>query len=648
MAIQPVPDVEPVPTPLIQRGDRTTFSDRVDTFVTWLEGAPVDFKALGDNVLNNANETLTNAQAAAADADTASDAATAAVAAAAAATGTQIVSTSTSSVLIGNGDKAFVTQGGKQYLVGVPAIAVDLTDAANWVSGPIKSYSGTNLVITATSFGGGGTKSNWNISLSGVPGVAGSGILAGNATDAINEKRGADLVSSANPDVWSGGGNVLILTGTTTITGLPAAPQAGAKRTLIASAATPMTTGANFIISGGSIVLAAGDIVSIVAETTTRFRVTVERNDGTATKTNLLPGNFTLLTATGSFVATKSGLHTAQMIGPGGSGGAYAVVVPGGNAAGFAVASGGGAGGYSASTFFAAAAASFTFVRGAAGAARVATSTTSALSALVGANGGNSAFSGPGLSMTVAGGQGGKVGNAALTAPGGLSSATGGVGGVANASYGDTSTSGGNGGDTVILSGNIGAVSGQAASGGGAVNLFGGTSYSAGQAIINFPNTSTTHAGAATGGAGVGGASGQASSTAAGAGSIQAWSGGGGAGGASPNATGINGGTPTALGGIGITLYQIPPFNAVAPGQAYADAAATVLGAGSGGRAQGGYGGAFAGSGGAYSNSAAPATAGPAGFGGGGGGAVHIVTTGTATATSGAGGESFVLIQRPG
>lgn len=48
------PPITPVPTPAPQRGDRATFSDRVDAFVTWLENATGEFEAVAQNVYDNA------------------------------------------------------------------------------------------------------------------------------------------------------------------------------------------------------------------------------------------------------------------------------------------------------------------------------------------------------------------------------------------------------------------------------------------------------------------------------------------------------------------------------------------------------------------------------------------------------------------
>lgn len=59
------PTIPPAPTPAPQRGDRATFSDRVDAFVLWLTAAVAQFQALATNVYNNALDAFGSAEAAA-------------------------------------------------------------------------------------------------------------------------------------------------------------------------------------------------------------------------------------------------------------------------------------------------------------------------------------------------------------------------------------------------------------------------------------------------------------------------------------------------------------------------------------------------------------------------------------------------------
>lgn len=105
----------------------------------------------------------------------------------------------------------------------------------------------------------------------------------GNMTGAINEALAPAVASAASPDIWSGAGNSLHITGSTAITGFAAAPQAGARRTLVFDGIVTLTNGANLILPGGAnLTTAAGDSCVVLAETTTRFRiVSYTRADGT-------------------------------------------------------------------------------------------------------------------------------------------------------------------------------------------------------------------------------------------------------------------------------------------------------------------------------------------------------------------------------
>lgn len=64
MATQIPPVITPVPTPAIQRNDRTTFSNRVDAFVTWLITGVAQFGAVATNVYNNAVDAAASASSA--------------------------------------------------------------------------------------------------------------------------------------------------------------------------------------------------------------------------------------------------------------------------------------------------------------------------------------------------------------------------------------------------------------------------------------------------------------------------------------------------------------------------------------------------------------------------------------------------------
>ncbi|PKV42735.1 hypothetical protein CLU92_0005 [Janthinobacterium sp. 61] len=195
-----------------------------------------------------------------------------------AATGTVLIGTSTTSLVIGTGNKTLTTQSGKQYAANIFITAVSASDPTRFMSGTVVSYSGTTLVIAVTAVGGSGaTVANWNISVTGAPGAAAIATLAGNATGAINLLNGTAPAASATPDIWAAGGNRVPISSGTPITGFPTAPQAGAQRTLVAAVAFSMTSGANLVIAGGSTAVAIGDEVDVTAETPTLFKVWVRR-----------------------------------------------------------------------------------------------------------------------------------------------------------------------------------------------------------------------------------------------------------------------------------------------------------------------------------------------------------------------------------
>lgn len=97
------------------------------------------------------------------------------------------------------------------------------------------------------------------------------------AACAVETAKGADVASAATCDIWTpGDGNLLHVTGTTTITSFGTAPQAGATRELIFDGALVLTNGANLVLNGGAnITTAAGDRARVRADTTTKMIVDV-------------------------------------------------------------------------------------------------------------------------------------------------------------------------------------------------------------------------------------------------------------------------------------------------------------------------------------------------------------------------------------
>lgn len=116
------------------------------------------------------------------------------------------------------------------------------------------------------------------------------------------------VASATTPDIWTGTGDVIDYTGTTTSTGFAAAPHAGARRILVCAGASLFTHGANFILPGSqNYTTAAGDIIEVVAITTTQFRMTITKADGTAVVA--ASGSFPLTVVSGTTQTAVAGNH---------------------------------------------------------------------------------------------------------------------------------------------------------------------------------------------------------------------------------------------------------------------------------------------------------------------------------------------------
>lgn len=91
----------------------------------------------------------------------------------------------------------------------------------------------------------------------------------------VNLAKGASVASASSCDIWTpADGNLVHITGTTTIAGFATAPQAGAFRMCIADAAFTLTHGANLVCPGAAnVALAAGDLFMVFADTTTKHLV---------------------------------------------------------------------------------------------------------------------------------------------------------------------------------------------------------------------------------------------------------------------------------------------------------------------------------------------------------------------------------------
>jgi hypothetical protein len=193
------------PTPAPQRNDRTTFSARVDAFVTWLIAAVTEFNSIATNVYNNAVDAYNNAVAASASA-TAAEAfsnATLWVSGTTYAAGDvvwsptdflnyrrksdgagttdpisdttnwvsldNLIDTSVTSNSIGQGAKTFTVSAGKRFQPGMYLVIADTAaPSTNSMAGQVTSYDSItgSLVMSITSTNGSGTKTAWTISQS--------------------------------------------------------------------------------------------------------------------------------------------------------------------------------------------------------------------------------------------------------------------------------------------------------------------------------------------------------------------------------------------------------------------------------------------------------------------------------------------------
>jgi hypothetical protein len=104
----------------------------------------------------------------------------------------------------------------------------------------------------------------------GVPSTAGFSM-----TGAINHARSTVAATATTTPLWTlANGNVQDWTGTPTITNFPAADQAGSTRTVYPAAGTIFTSNANIETpSGLNYTVRAGDEITIIAKTTTTFKI---------------------------------------------------------------------------------------------------------------------------------------------------------------------------------------------------------------------------------------------------------------------------------------------------------------------------------------------------------------------------------------
>ena len=85
---------------------------------------------------------------------------------------------------------------------------------------------------------------------------------------------GANIASAATTNIWSTDGSIVHITGTTAITSLGTAPQAGSFKVVVFDGVLTLTHGTNLNISGAAnITTSAGDVMIAYADTTTQIDI---------------------------------------------------------------------------------------------------------------------------------------------------------------------------------------------------------------------------------------------------------------------------------------------------------------------------------------------------------------------------------------
>jgi hypothetical protein len=172
--------------------------------------------------------------------------------------------TSTTSLAIATGSKAFTTQASKQFATGQFIVAVDAASNANYMHGQVTSYSGTSLVIDVQSIGGSGTKADWKIYVAGNRGATGAGDVTGPGSStsgnlpSFNGTGGKTLQDSGVAASTVGTKNVPISSTTTTL--------------VVADVGKCVSLSAGITIPNST--FAAGDIVSLYNNTSGTITIT--------------------------------------------------------------------------------------------------------------------------------------------------------------------------------------------------------------------------------------------------------------------------------------------------------------------------------------------------------------------------------------
>ena len=157
-------------------GDVTVSADNYTDQATAAAASAATATTKASEAATSATASATSATASATSATAAASSATAAAATATTLTG----ATSSTSLAIGTGNKAFTVSAGLGFIAGDWVLVTsNANPTVNYMHGPIGSYSSTTMTVAVDNIGGSGTLNDWTIRRSGVQGSTGSTGLTG-------------------------------------------------------------------------------------------------------------------------------------------------------------------------------------------------------------------------------------------------------------------------------------------------------------------------------------------------------------------------------------------------------------------------------------------------------------------------------------
>ncbi len=127
------------------------------------------------------------------------------------------------------------------------------------------------------------------------PGAIGGSVPAAGSFTQLNTGYATVASHATTSAIWAAAGSIINFTGSETLTALPAAPQAGAQRTLICAATPTFTHAGALTVQGGVTYTAtAGDVILVTATSTTAFKINIIRQSQTGTGVTVLATGPTL------------------------------------------------------------------------------------------------------------------------------------------------------------------------------------------------------------------------------------------------------------------------------------------------------------------------------------------------------------------